>query len=62
MAEILTKYDLHEIGLVSVLLSFKYEYDHLLSLKTLLKEAGHRKFSEKQIISKEQEVLQHLNY
>ena len=50
MRETLTKYDLHEIILVSVFISFKYEYDHLLSLKTLLREAGHRKFLEMQTI------------
>ncbi len=62
MGDELNKFDLHEIGLVSVLLSFKYEYDNLVSLNTLLREAGHGKFSKQQINIREVEVLKLIGF
>ena len=45
MGESLDKSQMHEVGLVAVLLSSKYEDVSHISLKLLLKEAGHGKFA-----------------
>eukprot|EP00347_Sterkiella_histriomuscorum_P003741 403363124 len=60
--EVLDKSELHEIGLVSILLSTKYEDVIPISLSQILRDAGHSKFKQSDILNREGEVLQTLGF
>lgn len=62
MGESLDKSQMHELGLVAVLLSSKYEDVSHISLKLLLKEAGHGKFAASYLTLKELEVFKCLGF
>eukprot|EP00347_Sterkiella_histriomuscorum_P013950 403362738 len=58
----LDKSDLHKIGLVSILISSKYEDVFPIRMSQILQDAGHNKFNQQQILDLEVDVLQHLGF
>lgn len=56
------KTELHEIGLVSILLSSKYEDVIPIHMSQILKDAGHNKFTRDQILKRERDLLLALTF
>ncbi|CDW72840.1 UNKNOWN [Stylonychia lemnae] len=56
------KYDLHIVGLIAIFLSSKYEDVHPISMEQILFEAAHGKFDKQDIIERELDVLQTLDF
>ncbi|CDW77195.1 UNKNOWN [Stylonychia lemnae] len=54
--------EFHLIGLVCIYISSKFEEVEPITLKEIVNDAAHKKFTKKQIIEKEQSVLQTLQF
>ncbi|CDW78948.1 UNKNOWN [Stylonychia lemnae] len=62
LKQILHKSDLHEIGLVSMHISSKYEDVIPIFMSQILKDAGHNRFKQQDILQRERDVLQALGF
>eukprot|EP00347_Sterkiella_histriomuscorum_P005133 403357768 len=58
----LYKSDLHKIGLVSILISSKYEDVFPIRMNQILQDAGHNKYNQQQLLDLEVDVLQLLGF
>ncbi len=54
--------DLHLTGMVSMFVASKYEDVFPLTMKKLVTKIGHNKFTMKQIVEKELEILQAVSF
>ncbi|CDW89235.1 UNKNOWN [Stylonychia lemnae] len=60
--EILDKQELHEIGLVAILLATKFEDVIPIHMNQILRDAGHNKFKQSDILNREIDVLLTLGF
>ncbi|CDW84091.1 UNKNOWN [Stylonychia lemnae] len=58
----LRKEDIHLIGITSIFMSSKFEDVSHIEIEQLVSKAGHMKFTEQQIITKEVEILRTLGF
>ncbi|CDW84539.1 n-terminal domain containing protein [Stylonychia lemnae] len=62
LGRVLDKGDLHLIGLVTILISSKYEDIYPIRMQQILKDAGHNKFQQSEILDQERDLLQSLQF
>lgn len=58
----LVKQDLHLVGLVCVFISSKYLDVYPIRMRQILEEAGHNKYTQKQVLEAEKEFLKVLTF
>jgi hypothetical protein len=54
--------DLHLIGVAAMFIANKYEDVDQFNLDTVVKKIGHNKFTKKQIVAQEQDILMELGF